>query len=111
MMKRFHVLALVAICVLAGCKQSSSSQSDGSVTIEVNGVVTCDFDQVKDTLTIPLSEWVEDFQIVRFEDNDTAIFKMRGHSLQNIISVSVNEVEVPSNCSTVKASSFAMLVA
>ena len=77
MMKRFHVLALVAICVLAGCKQSSSSQSDGSVTIEVNGVVTCDFDQVKDTLTIPLSEWVEDFQIVRFEDNDTAIFKMR----------------------------------
>ena len=31
---------------------------------------------MKDTLTIPLSEWVEDFQIVRFEDNDTAIFKM-----------------------------------
>ena len=77
MMKRFHVLALVAICVLAGCKQSSSSQSDGSVTIEANGAVTCDFDLVKDTLTIPLSEWVEDFQIVRFEDNDTAIFKMR----------------------------------
>ena len=76
MMKRLHVLALVAICVLAGCKQSSSSQSDGSVTIEANGAVTCDFDLVKDTLTIPLSEWVEDFQIVRFENNDTAIFKM-----------------------------------
>ena len=75
-MKRLHVLALVAICVLAGCKQSSSSQSDGSVTIEANGAVTCDFDLVKDTLTIPLSEWVEDFQIVRFENNDTAIFKM-----------------------------------
>ena len=75
-MKRLHVLALVAICVFAGCKQSSSSQSDGSVTIEANGAVTCDFDLVKDTLTIPLSEWVEDFQIVRFENNDTAIFKM-----------------------------------
>ena len=74
MMKRLHVLALVAICVLAGCKQKPNNQSYGNIVTD--DVVVCDFDQVKDEITIPLSEWVEDFQIVRFENNDTAIFKM-----------------------------------
>ena len=66
-------LALAATCLLAGCKQ----KSDGTVTIDNSGLITCDFDQVKDTITIPLSEWVDDFQIVRFENRDTALFKMQ----------------------------------
>ena len=77
MMKKLYlILTCAALCACGGGNKQQAVQSDGSVTIENNGVVTCDFDQVKDTLTIPLSEWVEDFQIVRFEDNDTAIFKM-----------------------------------
>ena len=74
MMKRLYVLALVAICLLTGCKQKPNNQSYGNTVTD--GLVVCDFDQVKDEITIPLSEWVEDFQIVRFENNDTAIFKM-----------------------------------
>ena len=74
MMKRLYVLALVAICLLTGCKQKPNNQSYGNIVTD--DVVVCDFDQVKDEITIPLSEWVEDFQIVRFENNDTAIFKM-----------------------------------
>lgn len=78
MMKRFYlILTCAALCACGGGNKQQIVQSDGSVTIEANGVITCDFDLVKDTLTIPLSEWVDDFQIVRFEDNDTAIFKMR----------------------------------
>lgn len=72
-MKAFTV-ALMATCLLAGCKQ----KSDGTVSIDNSGLITCDFDQVKDTITIPLSEWVDDFQIVRFENRDTALFKMQG---------------------------------
>lgn len=64
-------LALVATCLLAGCKQKNGNQSDGTASIDNSGLVTCDFDQVKDTITIPLSEWVDDFQIVRFENRDT----------------------------------------
>ena len=71
-------LALVATCLLAGCKQKNGNQSDGTASIDNSGLVTCDFDQVKDTITIPLSEWVDDFQIVRFENRDTALFKMQG---------------------------------
>ena len=73
-MKRLHVLALVAICVLAGCKQKPNNQSYGNIVTD--DVVVCDFDQVGDEITMPLSKWVEDFQIVRFDNKDEAIFKM-----------------------------------
>ncbi len=70
-------LALVATCLLAGCKQKNGNQSDGTASIDNSGLVTCDFDKVKEEIiTIPLSEWVDEFQIVRFEDKDTALFKM-----------------------------------
>lgn len=70
-------LALVATCLLAGCKQKNGKQSDGTASIDYSGLITCDFDKVKEEIiTIPLSEWVDEFQIVRFEDKDTALFKM-----------------------------------
>ena len=70
-------LALVATCLLAGCKQKNGNQSDGTASIDYSGLITCDFDKVKEEIiTIPLSEWVDEFQIVRFEDKDTALFKM-----------------------------------
>jgi hypothetical protein len=74
MMKRLYALALVATCMLGGCKQKPNKQSYGNIVTD--DIVVCDFDQVKDEMTIPLSEWVEDFQMVRFENNDTAIFQM-----------------------------------
>ena len=58
-------VALVVTCLLAGCKQT---KSDGTIAVEVSemgDVTSCDFDMVKDTVTIALSEWVDDFRIVR----------------------------------------------
>ena len=58
-------VALVVTCLLAGCKQT---KSNGTIAIEmdkVDNVTSCDFDMVKDTVTIALSEWVDDFRIVR----------------------------------------------
>lgn len=70
-------LAIVATCLLAGCKQKTGNQSDGTASIDYSGLVTCDFDKVKEEIiTIPLSEWVDEFQVVRFENKDTALFKM-----------------------------------
>lgn len=88
-MKKFYpVLLCIALCACGGGSKQQTVQSDGSITIEANGVVTCDFDLVKDTLTIPLSEWVEDFRIVRFEDNDSAFFRMWWpHITENYIGI------------------------
>lgn len=47
-------------------------------TIKVNGkeIIQCDLTKLgKDTVKIPLSEWVENCEIVRFENSDTALFK------------------------------------
>ena len=77
MMKKFYlILTCAVLCACGGGNKQQAVQSDGSVTIDNSNVITCDFDQVGEERTIPLSEWVDDFQIVRFEDNDDAIFKM-----------------------------------
>lgn len=74
-----HTLAttvFLAAISLAAC--TSSTKSDGTITVvEHNGteLTLCNFSKVKDTIDIPLSEWVEDCQIVRFENVDTAFFK------------------------------------
>lgn len=52
--------------------------NDGSVTtIENNGnkLTVCDLSAVKDTIEVPLSEFVEDCRIVRFETSEEAYFK------------------------------------
>ena len=77
MMKKFYlILTCVALCACGGGNKQQAVQSDGSFTIDNSNVITCDFDQVGKERTIPLSEWVDDFQIVRFEDKDDAIFKI-----------------------------------
>lgn len=66
----------MATGLLAAC--SPAPKSDGSITTLQQGnheLTLCDFSKVTDTLTVPLSEWVEDLQIVRFENTDTALFK------------------------------------
>ena len=77
MMKKYYLILLcTALCACGGGNKQQAVQSDGSFTIDNSNVITCDFDQVSEERTIPLSEWVDDFQIVRFEDKDDAIFKM-----------------------------------
>ena len=64
MMKKFYLLlTCAALCACGGGNKQQIVQSDGSITIENDGVVTCDFDQVGKERTILLSEWVDDFQI------------------------------------------------
>lgn len=69
--------AILATAFLAAC--GPSSKDDGTITrLEQKGntLTVCDFAKVKDTLNVPLSEWVEDCRLVRFENTDTALFKM-----------------------------------
>lgn len=78
---RFKGILVVVITssMFAACTSKPQVKDDGTLsTVSINGraLTVCDISKVKDTLEIPLSEWVEDFQIVRFEDKDTAFFKM-----------------------------------
>ena len=75
MMKKIFA-SVCMLAVLYGCEGDGKVESDGSISTDSTGMVICDFDLVKDTITIPLSQWVEDFRIVRFENADTALFKM-----------------------------------
>ena len=64
MMKKFYlILTCAVLCACGGGNKQQAVQSDGSVTIEYNGVVTCDFDQVGEERTILLSEWVASLSI------------------------------------------------
>ncbi len=74
----YSLLILTAAGVWSAC--TPSTQSDGSIsTLETDGnkLTLCDFNKVTDTLSVPLSEWVEDCQLVRFENSDTALFKLQ----------------------------------
>lgn len=82
-MKKSHqllgILAIATAGLLTACSSKPKAVSDGSSsTLSANGqsLTVCDISKIKDTLEIPLSEWVEDLQIVRFENKDTAFFKL-----------------------------------
>lgn len=72
--------ALYTILVAISC--STSPIGDGTLTfVETdtdNTLTVCHFDQVKNTIDINLSDLVEEFKIVRFENSDSAFFKARG---------------------------------
>lgn len=76
-MKKTQLFGLSLL--MAGGLFSCSSKGDGSVTVieKSDGVAltVCDYSLVGDTVDVPLSDWVEDFKIVRFENSDTALFK------------------------------------
>lgn len=82
-MKRTHLNWVAMILTVAGISfaacNSSSQKGDGTVTtVEQSGdtLTVCDFSKVKDTINVPLSEWVEDCRLIHFENIDTALFKM-----------------------------------
>lgn len=77
---------LIACGLLAGCGFVGSSAGDGTVTvIEKGGVpfTICDGRSVKDIITIPLSDLLEDCKLVRFENSDTALFKFGGMAISD----------------------------
>ena len=50
-MKKFYlILTCTVLCACGGGNKQQAVQSDGSITIENDGVVTCDFDQVKERI-------------------------------------------------------------
>lgn len=77
-MKKRTLITTVFLTAIALAACTPSTNNDGTITVvEQNGtqLTLCDFSKVKDTLDIPLSEWVEDCRLVRFENTDTAFFK------------------------------------
>lgn len=78
-MKRTSIaVTMCAVLLATGC--SKSSKGDGTLTfVETDGntLTVCHFSQVKDTIDINLSDLVEEFKIVRFENSDSAFFKTR----------------------------------
>lgn len=65
---------LVGGCFLGGCN-STSSGGDGSIKESGENLMICNYKAVKDTVTLPLSELVDDCRLVCFENSDTALFK------------------------------------
>lgn len=71
-------LLVFSLVLLGGLSACSPRGNGGVTTIDVgdgNELTLCDFNLVGDTVDVPLSEWVEDCKLVRFENRDTAFFK------------------------------------
>lgn len=72
--------ALYTILVATSC--STPPEGDGTLTFvktDTNNTLTvCHFDRVKNTIDINLSDLVEEFKIVHFENSDNAFFKSNG---------------------------------
>lgn len=78
---------LLSSILLAGClsacdtstrKQQTQKANDGSITtVETDGhkLTMCDFALAKDTIDVPLSEFIDDCRIIHFDNSDKAMFK------------------------------------
>ena len=78
---------LLSSILLAGClsacdtstrKQQTQKANDGSITtVETDGhkLTVCDFALAKDTIDVPLSEFIDDCRIIHFDNSDKAMFK------------------------------------
>ena len=75
-----NIKLLIFSFILIGSAISCTSKGNGSVTTvessDGNILTLCDFSKVNDTIDVPLSEWVEDCRLIRFENKDTALFKL-----------------------------------
>ena len=72
------LLGCLSACNTSPREPKAMEANDGSVTtVESNGnkLTVCDLSAVKDTIEVPLSEFVEDCRIVRFETSEEAYFK------------------------------------
>ena len=75
-MKNILFIGLAAVFLLMVL--ASNTEEKNLSVIQVNGkeIIQCDLTKLgEDTVNIPLSEWVENCEIVCFENSDTALFK------------------------------------
>lgn len=79
-MKKILAAGLLSVVALFSCQQAGT-KDDGTITVTNEGLTVCDVSRVKDTLEIPLSEWVEELKVVHFEDSDTALFRFQWLSI------------------------------
>ena len=100
--KQNLVKATVILCffamyasVFTGCSQSGSSRKIGdiqTVAKNVNGLIVCDKALLNETITLPLSFFIEgELQIVKLDDSDEALVK------NNPAVISENYIPVESN--------------
>ena len=78
-MKAMHVCLVAMAIALAACSGNEKNQlGDLPVVahqVEVNGqeMTVCNLDLLKDTIDLPLSFWVEDFEPVKLDTRDEAL--------------------------------------
>lgn len=71
-------ILLAGMLSCSGPAPQTLKENDGSVQqkeVAGNALTVCKFDNKKDTITIPLSEFVDDCQIIRFANTDPAYFR------------------------------------
>ena len=72
-MKKTLFISLCLFSALYGCGPKDNTVSYNEET----GLTVCHYSNVKDTVYLKLSDLVEDFRIVRFDNNPEAIFTYR----------------------------------
>ena len=102
MKKMLIWIGFTVIWLFVGCQKKTIQNSFTSLSI-------CDVNEIRETRTINLSEWVEDFQIIRFENSDTALFRMKSVAITDNSLVSVNMGRMHLNYLIEKETSYAML--
>ena len=75
----FFCFLLIFTSILTNCSQSKSSQTIDGLQIvakKVDGLVTCDYSLLNETVTIPLSAFTaEELKIIKLDDADEALVK------------------------------------
>ena len=74
-LKATIILCFLVVC-FTNCSQSGASRNMQTVAKNVNGLIVCDYSLLNETITIPLSFFVEgELQIVKLDDSEEALVK------------------------------------
>ncbi len=71
----------MSLLLFASSCNNLQTSGDGSITLtktDGNTLTICNFNSIRDTVTMNLSDFVKDFKIVRFENSDEALFRVSG---------------------------------
>ena len=105
----FHFLVVYA-SVFTNCSQSGSSQiikDIPTVAENVNGLIVCDKSLLKETITIPLSFFIDgELQIVKLDDSDEALVKNNAAIISDNYILVQGEMQMPSKLFNKKTGKF-----
>ena len=74
-MKKIKSFLLLCLCIFSACQSNKKSVS--VLQVDDSSVLVCDESKVTDQKNVPLSELVDNFQIIRLENKDDAFFKLQ----------------------------------